>query len=506
MPDKHTISDGALLASGDYDFFEKGWKTLGIQAVPTGPPKTFLEDPFNVVYSQGYKDRRWSPTYRLLKQVVQKVGILSAIINTRITQVSMFSAPYRRTNTLGYAIRHKDRSKNLTKSDINFITALEDFIFNCGRGKKNRYSARRRNGFREFLAKFVRDRLSIDQACFEINPDKNNRPFEFIPIDGATIKIAATGKDFDKLKVMNSMIGVGSQLNLMRLNAQRAYKNLDRPISYVQVINNQIINTYTEDELAFCPYNLDSDINTFGYGVSEIEQIIRVLTGVLNAETYNFNFFHNATVPKGIFVIKNQMNPEMLEAFKREWYSMLRGNENVFRTPVINADNAQWMDLNTNQKDAEFIRWLEYLIRIICAVYLIDPAEINFDISGQIPAQAQYDTQSEWRVKKSKDKGLRPLLKFIADQVNENIIDRIDPNFQLDFLGLDDLSQKERQELIIQQTQSYRTVNEARADEDLPPLEGGDFPLNPAYLQGIQLMMMGPQMQQQEQEKAKKKK
>ena len=165
----------------------------------------------------------------------------------------------------------------------------------------------------------------------------------------------------------------------------------------------------------------------------------------------------------------------------------MAGAENAWKTPILQSEEVQYLNMQANNLDMEYSRWLEYLIKIICAVYLIAPEEIGFYLSPGGMQQPAFESNNEWKLKASKDRGLRPLLRFYADAINKNVIDQIDDTFYLDFVGLDELTEKERIELRNQQVQYFRTVNEIRADEDMSPIEDGDIILNPIYLQKIQM-------------------
>jgi hypothetical protein len=134
----------------------------------------------------------------------------------------------------------------------------------------------------------------------------------------------------------------------------------------------------------------------------------------------------------------------------------------------------------------EFSKWMEYLIKITCGVYLIDPAELNFDMHGGQSQTPMFESSQEWKLKASRDRGLKPLLRFIAKQINKNIIDKIDDHFTLEFVGLDELSEQEKHEMLVEQIASYMTLNEARRTLDLPDIVGGDVPMNPVFLQALE--------------------
>jgi hypothetical protein len=197
------------------------------------------------------------------------------------------------------------------------------------------------------------------------------------------------------------------------------------------------------------------------------------------------------------------MTPDQLEAFKRQWRSNLEGVENAWRTPIIQSEQgAEWMDLGKTNQEMEYNAWIEYLIKITCGVFLIDPAELNFDLHGGVSQTPLFESSQEWKLKASRDRGLKPLLRFIAKMINDNIINKIDDHFMFDFVGLDELTEQEKHELRKEQVSSYKTLNEIRRAEDLPDVEHGDMVLNPTYIQAMQAAQQMEQQKQQQQQMA----
>ena len=469
----------------------KGWKKIpGTDA--ERPPKSLAWDPMSLVYSLGYKDRRSNLTYDILRQMVGSLSILAAIVNTRVNQVATFASPYRRTRNIGFEIKHKDRDHKLSNSEKKFILELESFISNCGKPKTNRFVKKPRDNFEQFTRKVIRDRMTYDQLTFEVVPDRRGGPFEFVAVDASTIRLAADrgadkfrNKHQEKKELKEFLENYSGNALAYPVIQDTAKKG---SADYVQVWEGSIIRAYKYDELAFCIANPRTDIRSNGYGYAETEQLINVITSQLWAEEYNRNFFKQGSAPKGLLNIRgDNISPEQLEAFKRQWVANVAGAENAWKTPIMQSEEIQYLNLQTSNLDMEYSRWLEYLIKIICAVYLIAPEEIGFYLSPGGMQQPNFDSNNEWKLKASKDRGLRPLLRFYADSLNRTIIDQIDDQFYLDFVGLDELTEKERIELRNSQVQYFRTVNEIRADEDLPPVDDGDIILNPVYLQKLQI-------------------
>lgn len=462
---------------------------------PKRGPISLHEDPLAVQYSLGYKDRRYSLTYDTIKQTVQNLALLNAIINLRSMQVATFAQPYRLTKSLGFAVRHKDPGKMTTKGEREMIQSIEQFIYNAGAKDPNPHSQVPRDDFETFLKKIVRDSMMYDQACFELIPDRRGTPYEFIAVDASTIRIAASTHIFGPNETYHDRPPTSSNSLLLNHTTNHPFrtlklvgKNYEETPAYVQVINGQIENIYSRGELAFGVRNPRSDIYVQGYGYSEVEQLITVITSHLFAEEYNRRFFMQGSMPKGLLNLRgDSMTADELEGFRRQWRANLEGVEASWKTPIFQSEaGIDWINLNQSNRDMEYGAWLEYLTKLSTAVFLVDPAELNFDLSGGVQQTPLFESSSEWKLKASRDRGLKPLLRFIAKLINDNIVARIDDHFAFDFIGLDELSEQEKHELRKEQLATYWTLNEVRREQDLPDVEAGDLIMNPTYLQALQ--------------------
>jgi len=475
---------------------------------PTQGLRALMEDPLAIQYSLGYKERKYSLTYDVLKQIVQNLSIISAVINTRIHQISSFAVPFRSSKSVGYVVKHKDAGKMTTKGEREMIKDLEKLIYNCGAAEQNPHNKGFvRDDFETFLKKIVRDSLQFDQAVFEVVPDRKGLPYEWMAVDASTIRIAAKQQSFGPNNTWHQRPPVANNKHIVTaLNnpyaTNRMYSlDVDERPAYVQVVNGQIENVFTRNELAFGVRNPRTDIYIQGYGYSELEQLISIVTAHLYAEEYNRRFFMQGSAPKGILSLKgDSMAPDQLEGFKRQWRANLEGVENAWKTPIIQSEQGlDWINLNQSNREMEYGQWMEYLIKVTCGVFLIDPAELNFELGGGVSQTPLFESSQEWKLKASRDRGLRPLLRFIAKLINDNVISKIDDRFVFDFVGLDELTEQEKHELRKEQVASYMTLNEIRRAEDLPDVDGGDMVLNPTYIQALQTRQQMEQMDQQQQ-------
>lgn len=484
---------------------------------PKSGPRSLMFDPLSIQFAMGYKDRRYSLTYDILKRIPQQLSLIAAILQTRCNQVASFAVPFRLTKSLGFIIRHKNPARMTTKGEREFIQSLESFIYNCGAKDPNPHSPVVRDDFETFLKKIVRDSLMYDQACFEVVPDRRGLPYEFLAVDASTIRLAANNIDLDYATAMrhNMNYQLGQWPQSVTPNAMftaagagpfRTLKvknpELEDVPSYIQMVNGIVRNTYTRHELAFGVRNPRTDIYIQGYGYSELEQLITIITSHLFAEEYNRRFFMQGSAPKGILNFRgDNFTPDQLEAFKRQWRANLEGVENSWRTPIMQAEQGvEWIDLHPSNQEMEYSMWIEYLIKITCAVFLIDPAELNFDMHGGVQQTPLFESSQEWKLKASRDRGLKPMLRFVAKLINDQIVNKLDDHFIFDFAGLDELTEQEKLEVNKEKLGSFMTLNEIRRADDLPDVPDGDVVMNPTYTTYLQQKRTAEAQEKQQQQ------
>jgi hypothetical protein len=194
--------------------------------------------------------------------------------------------------------------------------------------------------------------------------------------------------------------------------------------------------------------------------------------------------------------IKGQVNEKELSAFRQQWNGMIQGVQNAWKTPIVDAD-IDWIDLQKNNRDMEYNAWLEFLIKIACAIYSIDPNEIGFNINNSTGSSAMFEGGGESKLKNSKDKGLYPILKFLQRKLNKYIVSQLNDDYELLFCGLNGTTIEEELDMEIKKLTNFQTIDETRAVYNMSKIEGGDIILNPTY---TQTKMMKAQQEQQAQQ------
>ena len=457
----------------------------GPDGMPVRRPEAMLWDPWALVNNLGYKDRAHQVTFGTVRAVVSRVPVLRLCIQTRMTQSAAFARPQRSRFRTGFKVglRHNAR-RSMTSVERKEAERLERMMLTGS--ARSPEEIRRMNHpsaqfladrewrftFANFLKAMTFDSLCYDQMTMEIVPDRFGKPALWHPVDATTIRLADMGTAF--------------------------YDGGLRPRT-VQVKDSQVINEWPANEMSFGVRNPSNDVYLHGYGTAEVEMVISAITALLHAWRYNINFFAQGTAPKGLLNIKGLVPDRHMRAFRRFWHNMVAGSENAWKTPITNSEGLEWINLQMSSRDMEFSNWLDFLIKVICGAFQMNPAEINFNYGNSGQQRVMFESASYQKLVDSRDRGLRPLMEFHAGEINRYIIYPINPDFELEFLGLDALTQDELAKLFESQGKTTHLVDELRAELDMDPLPKGQGQvlLNPTWMQWKQakdMAAMGGEM------------
>lgn len=404
-------------------------------------------------------------TYEDLRAMA-KNPIVGAIIQTRLNQVAAFCRPQLKDHELGYRVEPVDPE---AKPDKARAEEISDWVYSMGTV-----------GYGEplletFARKFIADSLILDQACAEVVHQRDGLPAYAVPVDGATIRRLKPSLEFPT-------------------------PNDTKPW-FAQVLGDKIVNTYTREEMIFAIRNPRTDIKSLGYGFSELETLIRTVSSIVNTEKYNSGQLLQGGTQKGVLVVRGDADQDQFNIFKRDFREAIRNAASQWRPPVLLVGKdaqVDWVTLDRSNRDMEYAALFDFLVKQACGVYQIDPAEINWSI-GQTGTSVVFNGSQADQQLASKERGLRPLLTFFFNTLNGHLISKLDPNYRLKHAGLDEDRQVEI-ENITKEAATLKTLNEVRADRNLPPLKGGNIILNPVYLQALTLAQQEAQAKAQEKE------
>lgn len=416
-------------------------------------PKTSFYDPMSMFMGKEWatKGGPLNLGYYDLRRMA-KNPIIGSIIQTRLNQMASFMKPQENHFDPGFVVKPKIEEEG--GSGVIHKEALEITAWLTGAGIPG-YGE---TSLDTFSRKFMRDSLEMDQACAEISYRMNKLPAYMVGIDSATIRKT------------NASLNYATPEN-------------DDEILYVQILQDVIVTEYTGRDLMFGIRNPLSDMQQAGYGFSELEMLVRTVTTIINADQYNSGQLQQGGTSKGILVVKGEANGPEFASFKRDFRESIRNAAAFWRPPVLQVSkdaDIDWVTLDRSQKDMEYAQLFDFLVKQSCGVYQIEPSEINWQV-GASGASTTFESRNDTKLKHSMEKGLRPLLDFFAGQINQNIIDRIDPRFKLEFkgLGLDrELDGKIRK----QETETYKTINEQRRELGMEDIDGGNIILAAEFM------------------------
>jgi hypothetical protein len=238
--------------------------------------KGLLEDPYEPVASfGGWRERPSVVSYGMLEVLARRVAPFTAYLQTRMNQLIDYAEPQRDQHGTGFVVRKRSHGLEPVRQGARVQKAwtedaravqIAHWLVQCGRTP--RYDARtgdRRDGFLTFLRKLVRDSLIQDQGNIEKQRDRGGNLLAWRVLDAKTIRIASR--------------------DVSLVNA------FGEPIRYAQVIDGTVAAEFSGHDISFCIRNPRSDIRTFGYGFSELEMMIAVVTAILNGFEHNSRYF-----------------------------------------------------------------------------------------------------------------------------------------------------------------------------------------------------------------------
>lgn len=152
--------------------------------------------------------------------------------------------------------------------------------------------------------------------------------------------------------------------------------------------------------------------------------------------------------------------------------------------------------VHNSNRDMEFFKYIEYLVKVGCAVFNISPEEIGFPLEGQGGGGLGGSDSGKEEKEYSKDKGLKPLLTSLQGWINDFIIGpKTNNTYEFVFTGIQTESAKAEEERLLKAVDKYITPDEIRKERGLKPLPDGlgAMPLSPIM---AQMKMVASQQQQ----------
>jgi hypothetical protein len=381
----------------------------------------------------------------LLTKIADDNFFPKAVIQQRIADVLRYSERSSHPWRPGWQVTLKDGAKTPTKAEKDRILEAEYFIANCAFGVKN---ARQRDSlgyrpFRNFLAAFVRDRFRYDFVTVYTDTDTRDQVQAFKVFPAERVRLAtARGYNDDP-----EIFAVG----------------LDDGFTVKQ--------QFTRKQLFCAVQNERSDPDWSGYGYSEVEQCLRILQGLTDCWDTMADLFNKNAIPNGILMAEGMWGPRQLEIMSAIWSNLRKGVSKNQALPVMSLPKdggLTVLDLHEMKDNAAYYApWINMATSLYCVISAFPVDRLGYDTSGMGTTSTPDPAISSGTIVDNDDPGLPPLLSFIANTLNEYIIETRYPDLMFRFRGANPKEDAREYESRMQAA----TWGEARALSDLLSLE-----------------------------------
>jgi hypothetical protein len=455
--------------------------------------KGIIDDPYFDFTSQQvlYKNRMSRLTNRTLKDVSLRDWLVSTILQCRVDTLLRFSRPEHKKFEMGFRVIKRNDKEEYTQEDDDNIAMLEDFIYHCGR--KDGTPQDEVMLFGEFLKLIGRDALTFGHTAIEKVKTRAGGLHRFRPLPAESVYRInkKLSRDFLERELATQMKAYTQ--NLGDNDPRREQLINEVPIDYykyVQVSYDQRpMGIFGDEDMIFHLFNPQNFADSNGYCYSPLELCIINVTNHMNVENYNANFFTHGYAARGILHLKGTVTQSNLANFRRQFYNTISGQQHAWRTPIVaGLDEVQWVPMSASAREMEYINFNNHLLRIICSQFQIDPIELGLDylISGNGRAPSQ-QANNEYKIAYSRERGLYPLLMYVEDLINGNIIPSLDRDlaqkYKFVFTGYtDETAQTEIAQMQAEMT-VWKTMNDLLTQSQRPKLNEpiADLPLNQAF-------------------------
>lgn len=380
----------------------------------------------------------WRVPFQDLRQASYGTSLIGALHKIDVDMVSPFSVGrYTKKDSEGFGFEMDEEDEQSDEHDLETIKEAVNFFSLMGY-KTPGWS--KRDKMKSVLEMMVRDTLSIDTVAFHLIRNKFGKIIEVNYLDPATIFECG----------------------------EEGFRQ-DESVSYVQVIENQVVCTFQAEEVVLRRKHFSSDIYRRNTGFSPTEACIMDLVGVINALKFNKDRFSSRNPPLGFFSVAADLTPDALADLELQFENLYSGNFNNYRFPFIgtSAGEIKWNSLNL-PSDMLFSELIQWLVSLVISSHGVSQEELGFKLKA---GQTLSEPNPDKAIKRSSMRRLKSHLSFFADVFNE--IKEHEPkwnDYNFTFFGVDIEDQGEVLERNKKRASTYMTVDELRAEMDLPTL------------------------------------
>lgn len=226
-----------------------------------------------------------------------------------------------------------------------------------------------------------------------------------------------------------------------------------------------------QDEVIHLKGYTDDGVN----GQSILTRASEVLNAARSQQQYEGAFYGNNARPSGILTIETELNKESKDKVRAEWNKIYGGSDNAFKVAVLDH-GLDYKPIGMTQHDAQFVESKELTVADIARFFLVplyklqsgkqsyesnEQNAIEYVTTAIHPTVTQYEEELSYKL-------------LFANELRSGHEIRINMNAEL----RGDTSSRATWYRGMRDVGAY-SVNDIRAYEDLPDVEGGDLRIAP---------------------------
>lgn len=342
----------------------------------------------------------------------------------------------------------------------------------------------------EFVSAQVRNLLTFGRMGTQFFRNEEDQIVMFRPAPIETIYPVAPGRTVT--------IPDGEETSSESQEDAKDYNALTevaRPPAWVQRLEGQNVNFYTERDLKVSYFQKQALFDLNGYPLAPIEQAIFMVFVHQQTLGYLRNQYVKGMAAKGVISIEStsptgQLGDEDLESLRRDFHNYITRNDNSAAIPIISGPvKVGFVPMSTNPSDMQFLQLEEHIVRALCSAFQISPQEMGYGhLSIGQGGMNQSNKQEE--IIRGEERGLRMLLDVVFDLLNEVLYENFpeaEKLYRIVYTGVGDDTRDSVVSRGIQELQTTATLSSlwAESEKTDPVPFGGDVPLAPQFQQFV---------------------
>ncbi|MCG6195610.1 phage portal protein [Leptospira sp. FAT2] len=413
------------------------------------------------------------PSWRIpisnLRNASYATSLISAIHTVRVEDLSRFA---RISSKSGLWFRMEDEDLEVTDEILQRMKSCGRWFDKMGDltpGWANR------DHLVSVFEMMLRDTLTIDSIAYYLIFNSFGKLIEMKYLDPGTI---------------------------FTVDSAKGYRG-DKSIAFVQIIDDNVVETFGPNEILYLHKNHLSDVTMRGFGFSPLEACMLDLVGVIRSLKFNRDTFSRQH-PPGYLSLQGDISQDGLESLQLQWQEMISGLDDSHRIPIIatSAGEVKWTPLNI-PNEMVFKELLQWCVSLVLMGHGMDQAELGLRLIG---SQSLSEANQTEKSKLSLTRAKLSLLNYFESAFSKLKSFREDDfgGIVCEFTGKDPEDEKDKIQKYKDEVSNWKLLDEIRIEQDEPTIGetlsdlygvssddyklAGAVILNPVFQQNLQMI------------------